>query len=144
MSSALTFAARVPTSGTSVLLGQQVLDFEPETTKAQVAFTARPDFLNPAGFVQGGILTAMLDDTMGPSIWLATGGELFPVTIEMSVSFLGSATLGVILGEARVIQQGKSIAFLEAQLTDEGGKLIARATASVRLVTPRPPRDATS
>jgi acyl-coenzyme A thioesterase PaaI-like protein len=32
-----------------------------------VEFEARAEFLNPVGTIQGGILTAMLDDTVGPA-----------------------------------------------------------------------------
>jgi acyl-coenzyme A thioesterase PaaI-like protein len=50
------------------------------------------------------------------------------------VSFLSPARPGKLVGEGRVIQLGKSIAFLEGSLTDAAGTLIARATASARLV----------
>jgi uncharacterized protein (TIGR00369 family) len=133
MSSPDAFADRVPISGTSTLLGRRVLGFDEATTRVRVGFDAKPDFRNPAGFIQGGMLTAMLDDSMGASIWLAVGGKAYPVTIDLNVSFLGAARPGPLVGEARVVQLGTTIAFMEAQLTDEGGRLIARATASVRL-----------
>lgn len=128
--------AAIPPSGTAKLLGQKLLDYDASTTRVRVAFTGRSEFLNPAGFIQGGLLTAMMDDTMGPSIWLATNGKVFPVTIDFSVSFLGAARTGELVGEARVVQLGTTIAFLEAQLADSDGRLIARATSSVRLVAP--------
>ena len=37
-------------------------------------------------------------------------------------------------GEGQVVQAGKSIAFLEGKLMDLSGTVIARATASARLV----------
>jgi len=119
-----------------MLLGQRILEHDEATTRTRVSFDAKAEFENPAGFIQGGILTAMLDDTMGPAIWLATGGTMFPVTINMNVSFLAATRRGSIFGEARVRQLGRTIAFLEAQLTDEDKKLLACATASVRLVKP--------
>lgn len=134
MSSATALADRLPSSGTSKLLGQRILDFDATASCVRVSFVATSDFLNPAGFIQGGILAAMIDDSMGPSVWLTTEGKIFPVTIDLTVSYLGAARRGSIFGEARVVQLGKTIAFLEAQLTDEVGKLIARATASARLV----------
>lgn len=126
--------AAIPPSGTAELLGQKLLAYDAASTRTRVAFAGRPEFLNPAGYIQGGFLTAMMDDTMGPSIWLATEGKAFPVTIDFSVSFLGAARVGQLVGEARVVQLGKTIAFLEAQLADGDGRLVARATASVRLV----------
>jgi acyl-coenzyme A thioesterase PaaI-like protein len=45
------------------LLGWTLLSIDPERGEIRVRFEAKPDFLNPAGTVQGGILSAMLDDT---------------------------------------------------------------------------------
>jgi len=79
----------------------------------------------------------MLDDTMGPAVWSKTNGTLFPVTIDMTISFLAAARPGLLIGEARVISLGKLIAFLEGELRDEKGALLARASASARLVSPK-------
>src|SRR5260370_24509408 len=48
------------------LLGTHVLDTRPKDGWVRVGFDALPAFANPAGFIQGGILATMLDDTMGP------------------------------------------------------------------------------
>lgn len=116
------------------LLGWHVLDARPADGWIRVGFEARPEFLNPAGVIQGGILAAMLDDTMGPAMFIMAEGRVFTPTIEMHVSFLAPARLGPLVGEGQVIQGGKSIAFLEGKLMDAAGIVVARATASCRLV----------
>jgi acyl-coenzyme A thioesterase PaaI-like protein len=45
-------------------LGFELFDFSVEDAWAEVAFTPRPEFCNPAGAVQGGFVCAMLDDAM--------------------------------------------------------------------------------
>ena len=45
-------------------LGFELLDFSVEDGWAEVAFTPRAEFANPAGAVQGGFVCAMLDDAM--------------------------------------------------------------------------------
>ena len=82
---------------------------------------ARQEFCNPAGFVQGGILSAMLDDTMGPAVFVMTDGKLYTATITMTVNFLAPAKPGPITGEAKVTQLGKTVAFVEGRLTAEDG-----------------------
>jgi len=129
-----TILDRFPTPPCATLLGWTLLEHDPDQGWVKLAFEAKREFLNPAGFVQGGILTAMLDDTMGPALLLMTGGRLYTTTIEMSVSFLGPAKPGRLISEGRVVQLGKTIAFLEAQIGDCDGNRIARATASARLV----------
>lgn len=100
----------------------------------RVRFEARPEFLNPAGFIQGGFLAAMLDDTMGPAMFIYGDGRVFTPTIDLHVSYLAPARPGPLYGEGRVVQAGNSIAFLEGQLMDLSGVVVARATASARLV----------
>jgi uncharacterized protein (TIGR00369 family) len=116
------------------LLGWRILAAKPREGWIKVAFDARWEFTNPAGCIQGGFLAAMLDDTMGPAVFAMSGGRLYSPTIDMHVSFLKPARPGPLVGEGRVIQLGKSIAHMEATLTDAKGDLIARATCSARLV----------
>lgn len=127
----------LPASGTAKLFNQRVLEHDPVRGWVRIEFQGPPSLSNPSGFLQGGILAAMLDDTMGPAVWSKTNGTLFPVTIDMTISFLAAARPGLLIGEARVISLGKLIAFLEGELRDEKGALLARASASARLVSPK-------
>jgi uncharacterized protein (TIGR00369 family) len=113
------------------LLGWHLLDARPEDGWIRISFDG---ICNPAGFVQGGILSAMLDDTMGPAVFAMTDGKLYTATITMTVNFLAPAKPGPIMGEANVTQLGKTIAFVEGRLTAQDGALLATATASARLV----------
>jgi uncharacterized protein (TIGR00369 family) len=116
------------------LLGWRLIDARPQDGWIRMAFDGKPDFCNPAGFIQGGILSSMLDDTMGPAVFVMTEGKLFTTTITMTVNFLAPAKPGPITGEATVTQLGKTIAFVEGRLTAEDGTLLATATSSIRLV----------
>jgi uncharacterized protein (TIGR00369 family) len=116
------------------MLGWHVLDARPEEGWVQIGFNARPEFCNPAGFIQGGILSAMLDDTMGPAVFVLTEGRLYTATVTMTVNFLNPAKVGPIVGEANVTQIGKTIAFVAARLTAEDGTVLVTATSSARLV----------
>jgi uncharacterized protein (TIGR00369 family) len=118
----------------SRLLGWHVLEADPDAGWIRIGFDGRAAFCNPAGFIQGGILTAMLDDTMGPAVFIKTQGRLYTATISMSVNFLSPAKVGLITGEARVVQLGKTIAFIEGKLSDAHDTVLATASASARLV----------
>ncbi len=125
---------RFPKPPCAQLLDWTLLDSNAEEGWARLSFEGRQEFLNPAGFVQGGILSAMLDDAMGPAVLIASGGTRYTATIDMHVSFLAPAKPGRIFAEGRVVQMGKTIAFMEAELTDVNGTKLARATSSARLV----------
>ena len=125
---------RYPRPPCAELLGWHVLDASPRDGWIRVGFEGRREFTNPAGFIQGGFLAAMLDDTMGPAMFIMGQGKLFTPTIDLHVSFIAPAKPGPIIGEGQVVQAGKSVAFLEGRLTDASGALLARATATARLV----------
>src|SRR4029077_7605486 len=118
----------------SKLLGWHLIDARPQDGWIRIGFDGKRDFCNPAGFVQGGILSAMLDDTMGPAVFVMTGGKLYTATITMTVNFLAPAKPGPITGEATVTQLGKTVAFVEGRLAAEDGPVLATATTSFRLV----------
>ncbi len=118
----------------SKLLGWHLIDARPAEGWIRIGFDGKPEFCNPAGFIQGGILSAMLDDTMGPAVFVMTEGKLFTSTISLTVNFLTPAKPGPIVGEARVTQLGKTIAFVEGKLMTPDGTVLATATTSARLV----------
>lgn len=115
------------------LLGWEVVEARPADGWIRLRFEGRPEFVNPAGYIQGGFLAAMLDDSMGPAMFIYSEGRVFSPTIEMHVSFLAPARPGPLYGEGQVVQAGESIAFLEGRLMDLSGTVVARATASARL-----------
>jgi len=124
----------IPTPPSSKLLGWHLLDARPQEGWIRIGFDGKRDFCNPAGFIQGGILSAMLDDTMGPAVFVMTDGKLYTATITMTVNFLSPARPGPIAGEAKVTQLGKTVAFVEGRLMAEDGTVLATATTSARLV----------
>ena len=125
---------RLTAPPSSKLLGWHLLDARPEQGWIRIGFDGKAEFCNPAGFIQGGILSAMLDDAMGPAVFVMTDGKLYTATITMTVNFLAPAKVGPIVGEAKVTQLGKTIAFVEGSLMTEDGNLLATATTSARLV----------
>jgi uncharacterized protein (TIGR00369 family) len=125
---------RVAAPPAAVLLGWKLVAVDPERGTIRVAFEARAEFLNPMGTVQGGILTAMLDDTMGPAAAAHLGGEAFCQTLELKTSFLRPAKPGPLYGEGRVVHRGRDVVFVEGRLEDADGRLIATATATARVV----------
>ncbi|MGY3609859.1 MULTISPECIES: PaaI family thioesterase [unclassified Bradyrhizobium] len=125
---------RLATPPCSRLLGWHLLDARPDEGWIRIGFEGKLEFCNPAGFIQGGMLSAMLDDTMGPAVFVMTDGKLYTATITMTVNFLAPAKPGPILGEARVTQLGKTVAFVEGRLLAEDGVVLATASTSARLV----------
>jgi len=116
----------------AALLGWTALMIEPGHVRVQ--YTAREEFYNPHGCVQGGFLAAMLDDAMGPAGFTLLGAEEFAPTLEMKVNFVRPARAGTLIAEGRVVHKGRRTLFLEGTLADEDGDLIATATATAAIV----------
>jgi uncharacterized protein (TIGR00369 family) len=125
---------RLDAPPSSKLLGWHLLDARPDEGWIRIGFDGKLDFCNPAGFIQGGILGAMLDDTMGPAVFVMTDGRLYTATISMTVNFLAPARPGPVTAEATVTQLGKTVAFVEGRLMGVGGTMLATSSASARLV----------
>jgi uncharacterized protein (TIGR00369 family) len=124
----------IPAAPSAKLLGWRLLDARPWDGWLKVGFDGRTEFCNPAGFIQGGILSAMLDDSMGPAVFVTSDGRFYATTISLTVNFIAPARPGPLIAEAQVIQIGKSIAFMEGKLMDQDGTVFATASATARLV----------
>jgi len=124
----------IPAPPSAKLLGWRLLDARPWDGWLKVGFDGRPEFCNPAGFIQGGILSAMLDDSMGPAVFVTSDGRFYATTISLTVNFIAPARPGPLIVEAQVIQIGKSIAFMEGKLIANDGTVLATASTTARLV----------
>jgi len=116
------------------LLGWTLRAIDPDAGTIEIGFSADNRFTNPGGTVQGGFLAAMLDDTQGPALFGHTHGEAYAPTIDFNISFPKEARPGNFIAKGRVLRLGRTIAFTEAELFDEEGDMIARATFSNRVM----------
>jgi uncharacterized protein (TIGR00369 family) len=124
---------RTPMPPAAAELGWTLRSVDPDAGTIEVGFDAAPAFANPIGNVQGGFLSAMLDDTLGPALVATLDPGQFGVTLELKVSFLRPVRPGPVVGHGRVVHRGGRIAFLEGHLT-AGGEVVATATATTRIV----------
>lgn len=115
------------------LLGRRVLAADREQGTVDLAFHAGPDFRNRRGQVQGGMLAAMLDSTVGCAAVAGLGGQSV-ATLTMNVSFLRPATVGTIRATGRVVHRGRSTVFADAELRDSSGEIVATANATLRIL----------
>lgn len=119
------------------LLGSEFVAFDEATQTATMRFTVKREMTTWRGGVQGGLVAGYLDDVMGYAYVAATGGEMAPLNLEVSMSLIRLIPEGPLIGKGRVVKSGRQVIFLEGELYSEEGKLMARAT-STALPTPRP------
>ena len=116
---------------TAAILGQEILEIDSAAGRVKMKFQPIDACRNPMGNVQGGIVVAMLDDAAAFAAIIKSGKRIGIPTIELKTSFFAPAKAGVPLyAEGRCLKLGKRIAFMEADLFDEEGTLLARLTTS--------------
>jgi uncharacterized protein (TIGR00369 family) len=115
-----------------------VIEAVPGSGRIRVQFEATEAFTNPIGNVQGGLLAAMLDDTLGPALATTFAAHEFAPTLELKVSFVRPARPGTMIGTGWVVHRGGSVAFLQGELHDAKGELLATASATARLIRVEP------
>jgi uncharacterized protein (TIGR00369 family) len=120
---------KLPLPRVASTLGMVITKVQAEDGRLDAEFEGKPEFANPLGNVQGGILAAMLDDTMGPALACQLRAGEFAPTLNLNVSFLKPAKIGKLRGVGRVVRRGKDVCVLSGELY-QNDELVATATAT--------------
>jgi uncharacterized protein (TIGR00369 family) len=122
-------------AATAALLGLDLLAVDGEAGTIRYAMVARPEFCNPMGNLQGGIIATALDDAAATAVIVKAGRRVAVPTLEFKVSFFAPAPMHAeLFASGRVVKFGRTIIFAEADLHDAKDKLLARLSTSVMLL----------
>jgi uncharacterized protein (TIGR00369 family) len=121
-------------SPSAVLMNSEFVSFDAEKRELTTRFTPPPSFASPRGAVQGGLIAGFLDEVMGGALLATTDGSEFgqklPLNLDMNLTFMRMVPLSTITAKGRVIKHGARVAFLEGELFDADGNMLARATST--------------
>ena len=100
--------------------------------------TPGEEMANPIGVTQGGFVAAFADSAMAAStVTKLQGTKAYTANTDLRISFMRPAPIGRVLTcTATVVGGGRRVTFVEADVTDSEGRLIAKAS-STYLLTPR-------
>jgi uncharacterized protein (TIGR00369 family) len=102
-----------------------------EYGRAVVELDAGEQHTNPFGLVHGGLICDIADAAMGAAYHSTLTDDETCSTLELKISFLKPAPKARLRAEGKVIKEGRSVGFLECDVTDNEGNLIARATSTL-------------
>jgi uncharacterized protein (TIGR00369 family) len=105
--------------------------------KALMRLAVRPELMQNAGVLQGGITATLMDITMA---W-ATLSVIHPrhaPTVDLTVSYLRPIVEETIECEAVVVRAGRSMAHVRAEVTTEAGLLAATGSGNFLITDPLP------
>jgi uncharacterized protein (TIGR00369 family) len=85
---------------------------------------------NPMGTVHGGVLCDLADAAMGMAFASTLAPDESFTTIALAVSFFRPVWEAQLRAEARVVNRGKSVGYVECDVTDQDGKRVAKANST--------------
>ena len=98
--------------------------------RAVVTLTAGPQHANPMGTMHGGVLCDIADAAMG----MAFASTLAPnesfTTVELKINFFRPVWEARLKAEGKVVRRGRSVGYVECEVTDESGRLVAKAAST--------------
>jgi uncharacterized protein (TIGR00369 family) len=107
-------------------LGFRSVDSQPGS--CTVEWDAPPAYCFPSAsgpIVQGGLVTALLDASMGGATWSVTDdGEQF-LTADLRVEFLRASRPGLLRATGSVVRRTRRVIFCGGELYDDGGRQLA-------------------
>ncbi len=111
----------------------QLIGFEAKEAadgRAVVTLAAGQRHANPMGTLHGEILCDIADAAMGMAFasTLAPGESL--TTIELKINFFRPVWEARLRAEGKVARRGSTIGYTECEITDEGGRLVAKAAST--------------
>ena len=85
---------------------------------------------NPMGTLHGGVYCDLADAAMGYAYVATLGeGEAF-TTVELKINFLRAVRKATLTAEARVVKAGSTLGYVECEVKDQTGRLVAKAAST--------------
>jgi acyl-CoA thioesterase len=107
-------------------LNMRLIEFTPGYSK--IAMKLRPEYQNFNGFVFGGIIMAVADQAFA----YGSNSLSYPsVATQFNIHFIaGAGADDELIAECRVVRSGRRVGTSEMTVTNQDGKLIAKATGT--------------
>lgn len=114
--------------------------------RSEMALALDAEHLNNFAIAHGGVLMTLLDVAMASAARSLVNHQQGVVTIEMKTSFMLPARGAQLRAHGRCLHRTQTMAFCEADIVDEHGRIVARASGTFKYLkaAPRPDGDRTS
>ena len=98
--------------------------------RAVVTLETGPHHANPMGTLHGGVLCDIADAAMGVAFGSMLSPEESFTTIELKINFFRPVWNAVLTAEGKVVRRGSSVGYVECEITDDIGRLVAKAAST--------------
>ena len=101
---------------------------------ARFKMPVRPEYLQGAKAMQGGLIVALADETIAHAMMTQLSPEEGLTTIELKSNFLAGVSDGELIATATVFKKGQSLVIGDCLVTDDREKNICRVSATFLLL----------
>jgi uncharacterized protein (TIGR00369 family) len=98
--------------------------------RAVASLQTGPQHANPMGTLHGGVLCDLTDAAMGMAFVSTLAPEESFTTMALNINFFRPVWQTRLLAEARVVNRGRNVGYIECEVTDQDAKLVAKATST--------------
>jgi uncharacterized protein (TIGR00369 family) len=95
--------------------------------RAKLRMKVQPRHMQIHGVVHGGVLASLADTAGGLALYLGLPRGSRAATVEMKINFLEPVHGGAVFAEAKILRQGKYLAVVECDLTDDHQRMVGKA-----------------
>src|SRR5947209_4687533 len=110
------------------LLGFVLRSIEPGRAVFEMEIDERHH--NPMGTLHGGVYCDLADAAMGFAYAATLGEGESLTTVELKVNFLKAVRRARLTAAARVVKAGGTVGYIECDVKDQTGTLVARASST--------------
>jgi uncharacterized protein (TIGR00369 family) len=98
--------------------------------RAVGSLQAGPEHANPMGTLHGGILCDISDAAMGMAFVSTLAPDESFTTVTLSIQFFRPVWETLLRAEARVVNRGKNVGYVECDVIDQDGRQVAKASST--------------
>ena len=121
------------------LLGGRIVEADPNDGSLVMTFQVGEQFCHSGDIVQGGFITAMLDAAMSHAVFAWDDTVVTLSSLEISTRYLEVTRAGFLRAVGRITRLSWKTAFLDGQLYDAAGTLLATTHSVAKIVRKAPP-----
>ena len=102
---------------------------------ARLTMEVRPDMLNGAGWLQGGVYVALADEAIALALYTLLADNERIATIDEHTSFIKGVNAGTLVATGRVIRKGRRVAFADGEVRNAADDtLLSRTSTSFAVI----------
>ena len=114
-----------------------VREISVESGEVELELEAGEEHWGTTERAHGGVLFSVLDTALGRAVVSTLPEGRGCATLECKINFFRPVVRGKLSAKARVVTKTRHTAYTEGSITDEEGRLVARATATFFLTETR-------